>query len=782
MDDKDHKLSLFLDAWGQDNIELAQEVLTEHNWDVESALLAISQLEGGNPSPRPPAASAAPHSGVDQDGYRSPMRTGYTDTLIGPDPGLAGMGFDEQAAILATMSGGHVAPGANLHPDMAWQAMQQSQAEYERVAEHQEQGHLAHAMQASYAMHMAEEQQRIASYHDADRAEQQEMARAIEASYKEQSLAEERYRADLERAARESVLRSTPTAAASSRGPVASQRRLSRPGTSSSSNSRPGQLQSGRELAGLQPPEDKPPLPRPHATAGAHEGNRLQRSSPSYPRDGGSKELSSAIPSQVTSRERDLHRAPPLSTSSALPSRHATNGTTNEEAPRRPSKPVVPPSGLRTGPPPPHTNPQARVPNAGAASAARVASATRSQNVPCQPTSSSSSTSTANRAPRPGVSMLSSMIEHPATPLPRRGVADDRTGVAPRTPGSSSQPSVPSPVKLEARIQYTGSNKMSPSAASGAAVAPKSSAERMGLGGYDRDSTQPLVPPGRGKRGDEDAMRAQNKQQIDAEQLAEARGREAEEKRRREAALGAEQRQRQPAAETVAKQQAEVDRQRQLAETKRQQDEAADERRRRQLKVEAERLRKLQAESEQRKKDADAAAAKRREAALTAAAAASKQREEQEQQEQERKRIEAKEAEELRREAEQAAQRQQDAVKGEEKGKDEVVLALGQLWKTHRDQNAQALAACLSALRAYIGNLAKNPQDPKFQRINVENSAFKTRVAALEGGVAVLLACGFQPDETGALVVGEAFIKSKGPKLFSALDKLNVMLDQLNKA
>eukprot|EP00971_Amphidinium_carterae_P056196 1108656-Amphidinium_carterae.1 len=32
----------------------------------------------------------------------------------------------------------------------------------------------------------------------------------------------------------------------------------------------------------------------------------------------------------------------------------------------------------------------------------------------------------------------------------------------------------------------------------------------------------------RGKRGDEDAMRAQNKQQIDAEQLAEARGREAE--------------------------------------------------------------------------------------------------------------------------------------------------------------------------------------------------------------------------------------------------------------
>eukprot|EP00971_Amphidinium_carterae_P287383 5704739-Amphidinium_carterae.1 len=118
------------------------------------------------------------------------------------------------------------ATGANLHPDMAWQAMQQSQAEYERVAEHQvavtlmlchslsegdglaivtssgqpivkkskllymccvrvrdirtsvepdiwasawrsffsflcagceEQGHLAHAMQASYAMHMAED-------------------------------------------------------------------------------------------------------------------------------------------------------------------------------------------------------------------------------------------------------------------------------------------------------------------------------------------------------------------------------------------------------------------------------------------------------------------------------------------------------------------------------------------------------------------------------------------------------------------------------------------------
>jgi len=329
------------------------------------------------------------------------------------------------------------------------------------------------------------------------------------------------------------------------------------------------------------------------------------------------------------------------------------------------------------------------------------------------------------------------------------------------------------------------------------------SADRMGLAGYHRENhAPPAVPPGRARRGDEETVRAQNKQQVDAEQhVAEIRRREreAEEKRRQEEALEAEQRRHQlAAAEEARKQEAEMERQRQAAESKRQQD-AADERRRRQLQVEqahqkqveAERLRKLQAEAEQRKKDADVAAAKRREAALAAAAAATnaaaaKQREdalkEQEQQEQERKRLEAREAEELRREAEAAAQRQQEAAKAEEKGKDEVVAALGQLWKMHREQNAQALAACLSALRAYIGNLAKNPQDPKFQRINVENSAFKTRVAALEGGVAVLLACGFEPDETGALVVGEAFIKSKGPKLFSALDKLNVMLDQLNKA
>mmetsp|Transcript_53709 Transcript_53709/g.98156 ORF Transcript_53709/g.98156 Transcript_53709/m.98156 type:complete len:104 (+) Transcript_53709:448-759(+) len=95
-------------------------------------------------------------------------------------------------------------------------------------------------------------------------------------------------------------------------------------------------------------------------------------------------------------------------------------------------------------------------------------------------------------------------------------------------------------------------------------------------------------------------------------------------------------------------------------------------------------------------------------------------------------------------------------------------------------EDSQGLATCLQTLRTYINNLARNPHEVKFQRINCENAAFKNRVAAYEGATAVLGACGFEKDGT-SLVVGEAFLKSKGPALFDAVAKLDVLIDQLKR-
>jgi hypothetical protein len=71
----------------------------------------------------------------------------------------------------------------------------------------------------------------------------------------------------------------------------------------------------------------------------------------------------------------------------------------------------------------------------------------------------------------------------------------------------------------------------------------------------------------------------------------------------------------------------------------------------------------------------------------------------------------------------------------------------------------------LKTLGTYIRNLANNPHEQKYQRINTENAAFQKRVAVFEGSLAVLTACGFT--EVGAaLVVDSDFLKTKA-ELFS---------------
>ncbi|GMF33150.1 unnamed protein product [Phytophthora fragariaefolia] len=53
----------------------------------------------------------------------------------------------------------------------------------------------------------------------------------------------------------------------------------------------------------------------------------------------------------------------------------------------------------------------------------------------------------------------------------------------------------------------------------------------------------------------------------------------------------------------------------------------------------------------------------------------------------------------------------------------------------------------LKALNVYVKNLIEKPDEDKFRTINLENAAFRKRVASLVGGVAFLKALGYEKDE-----------------------------------
>merc|ERR1740123_1219425 len=137
-----------------------------------------------------------------------------------------------------------------------------------------------------------------------------------------------------------------------------------------------------------------------------------------------------------------------------------------------------------------------------------------------------------------------------------------------------------------------------------------------------------------------------------------------------------------------------------------------------------------------------------------------------------------RESQELQREREAAEERQrQEVAEAAPKGANDLVQAMVALRKRYKDENPAGLLTCVQTLRIYINNLARNPHEPKFQRINCDNNAFRTRVAAFEGAVDVLVACGFRPEE-GALAVGPDFVKTKGSKTWDALAKVDVMIEQ----
>jgi len=60
---------------------------------------------------------------------------------------------------------------------------------------------------------------------------------------------------------------------------------------------------------------------------------------------------------------------------------------------------------------------------------------------------------------------------------------------------------------------------------------------------------------------------------------------------------------------------------------------------------------------------------------------------------------------------------------------------------------------CLKVLKAYVGNVADNPDETKFRTINTENKAFKGKVKPFVGAKQLLLALGFKTEEGGTSLV-----------------------------
>ena len=53
---------------------------------------------------------------------------------------------------------------------------------------------------------------------------------------------------------------------------------------------------------------------------------------------------------------------------------------------------------------------------------------------------------------------------------------------------------------------------------------------------------------------------------------------------------------------------------------------------------------------------------------------------------------------------------------------------------------------CLKTISVYTGNVVKDPNEPKFQSINLANEAFQKRVGKINGGLGILKGFGFEVD------------------------------------
>merc|ERR1711966_511996 len=77
---------------------------------------------------------------------------------------------------------------------------------------------------------------------------------------------------------------------------------------------------------------------------------------------------------------------------------------------------------------------------------------------------------------------------------------------------------------------------------------------------------------------------------------------------------------------------------------------------------------------------------------------------------------------------------------------------------------------CLKILKAYVGNVVKNPDDPKYRKINMENKAYRTKVKPFVGAKSLLLCVGFGPNDEGTAM--ELAVDADMKLLESAKEKI----------
>jgi len=90
---------------------------------------------------------------------------------------------------------------------------------------------------------------------------------------------------------------------------------------------------------------------------------------------------------------------------------------------------------------------------------------------------------------------------------------------------------------------------------------------------------------------------------------------------------------------------------------------------------------------------------------------------------------------------------------------------------------SEQLHAVAKTLHTYISNLARNPMEEKYHRINTENKNFIATVAPHEDALELLKVCGFK-GEDGSLVMDYAFMKSKGSFLWGIVAKIEVLMNK----
>lgn len=91
----------------------------------------------------------------------------------------------------------------------------------------------------------------------------------------------------------------------------------------------------------------------------------------------------------------------------------------------------------------------------------------------------------------------------------------------------------------------------------------------------------------------------------------------------------------------------------------------------------------------------------------------------------------------------------------------DAVLANIELLKKQRVGNDGLIA--LKTLNVYLKNLLEKPAEDKFRTINLDNAAFRKRVATVLGGVALLKSVGYEKDEADGFL--KLSVEQRDPEL-----------------